>query len=83
MSKKKKVLLCCLAAVLVIAAVAGVIVYSQLPHALNYPIDKIEPLEHQSVNVVSQDTDTVTLQKNDDGAFRILMFTDQHLDGKN
>lgn len=83
MSKKKKVLLCCLAALLVIAAVAGVIVYSQLPHALNYPIDKIEPLEHQSVNLVSQDTDTVTLQKQDGGAFRILMFTDQHLDGKN
>ena len=83
MSKKKKIILCCLAALVVIAAVAAVIVYSKLPHALNYPIDKIEPCEHQTVSVVSQDTDTVTLQKNDDGAFRILMFTDQHLNGDN
>ena len=43
MSKKKKIILCCLAALVVIAAVAAVIVYSKLPHALNYPIDKIEP----------------------------------------
>lgn len=83
MSKKKKVLLCCLAAALVVAAVAAVIVYSKLPHALNYPIDKIEPCEHQTVNVVSEDTDVITLQKSDAGAFRILMFTDQHLDGNN
>lgn len=83
MTKKKKILLCCLAAVLVIAAVAGVIVYSKLPHALNYPIDKIEPSEHQTVNLVSQDTDTVTLQKEDAGAFKVMMFTDQHLDGDN
>ena len=83
MEKKKIILLCCLAAVLIVAAVAAVIVYSKLPHALNYPIDGIAPCEHQTVSVVAEDTDSVTLQKNDGGAFRILMFTDQHLDGNN
>ena len=83
MSKKKKIALCCVAAVVVILIVAAIIVYSKLPHALNYPIDKIEPCEHQTVSLVSADTDAVTLQKNDDGAFRILMFTDQHLNGDN
>ncbi len=83
MSKKKKILLCCLAAVLVIAAVAGAIVYSKLPHALNYPIDKIEPVGKNNVVLVSEDTDTVTLQKQDAGPFKVLMFTDQHMDGDN
>ena len=83
MTKKKKILLCCLAAVLVVLAVAGAIVCSKLPHALNYPIDKIEPLEHGTVSVISEDEETVTLQKGDAGAFRVLMFTDQHLDGNN
>ena len=83
MSKKKKVLLCCLAAVLVIAAVAGGIVWSKLPHALNYPIDKIEPLGKTNVTLVSEDADTVTLQKQDGGPFKVMMFTDQHLDGNN
>ena len=83
MTKKKKILLCCLAVVLVLLVVAGAIVYAKLPHALNYPIEKIEPIEHQTLSVVSESDDTVTLQKNDAGAFKVLMFTDQHLDGNN
>jgi len=83
MTKKKKILLCCLAALLVILLVAGVIVYQKIPHALNYPIDKLEPIAHQSVSVVSEGDDMIMLQKKDDGAFRIMMFTDQHLDGNN
>lgn len=83
MTKKKKILLGCLAAVLVVLVVGGAIAYSKLPHALNYPIDKIEPMEHQTVSVVSEGDDLVTLQKNDAGAFKVLMFTDQHLDGNN
>ena len=83
MTKKKKILLCCLAAVLVAAAVAGVIVCSKLPRALNYPIKEIKPVEHGTVAIVSESDDTVTLQKGDAGAFRVLMFTDQHLDGNN
>lgn len=68
MTKKKKILLCCLAAVLVAAAVAGVIVCSKLPRALNYPIKEIKPVEHGTVAIVSESDDTVTLQKGDAGA---------------
>lgn len=81
--KKKKIILIIIAAIVVVAAVAAVIVCSKLPHALNYPIDEIEPSKAQNVSVVSSDNDEVVIQKNDGGNFRIVMFTDMHLDGNN
>lgn len=83
MKKKTKILSCVLCAAVVLLAVAGVIVCSKLPRALNYPIKEIKPIEHGSVSIVAEGDDMVTLQKGDAGAFRVLMFTDQHLDGNN
>ena len=82
MKKKKivKIVLCCL---LVILIAGGAVAYSQLPHPLNYKIEDIEPLSPNTVSIVSGDDDSVTLKKNDGGPFRILFFTDMHLDGKN
>jgi len=83
MKKKTKILLCVLCAAVVLLAVAGVIVCSKLPRALNYPIQEIKPVEHGTVAIVAEGDDMVTLQKGDAGAFKVLMFTDQHLDGNN
>ena len=83
MTKKKIVVLCCCAVLLIVLVVAAIIVLKKLPMPLNYPIDGIEAVDHQTVSVVAEDADTVLLQKGDAGAFKVLMFTDQHLDGKN
>ena len=85
MTKKTIIILCC-AALVIVLAVAAVIVASKLPMPLNYPIGEIESAHPggQTVSITAEDTDTVTLQKNDASPFfKILMFTDQHLDGKN
>ena len=81
--KKKKIALIVIAVFLVIVIVAAAIVIPKLPHALNYPIKDIEPAGGAEIDRVSKDTDTVTLRKNDNGAFKVAMFTDMHLDGKN
>ncbi len=83
--KKNIILLCCAALVLVVLVVAAVVVLKKLPMPLNYPIDEIESAhsEGQTVSVIEDGPDSVTLQKTVPGAFKVLMFTDMHLDGKN
>lgn len=54
-----------------------------LPLPLDYPVCLVKEAEAGAVAIVSQSEDSVTLQKNDDGAFKVLLYTDQHLDGKN
>ncbi len=81
--KKKKIIKIILCVLLVILIAGGAIAYSQLPHPLNYKIKDIQPLGHDTVSIVSEDTDSVTIKKNDGGPFRIICFTDMHLDGKN
>ena len=86
MTKKKKIIvLCCAAAVLVLLIVAAVILLNKLPMPLNYPIDGIEAVNGgaQTVGVASETEDSVTLKKTTDAPFKVLMFTDMHLDGKN
>ncbi len=79
MKKAVKIVICAVLAVLI---AAGCITYALLPHRLNYDIDSITPVG-SDVNISKQDDDSVTLRKNSDGDFKILMFTDMHLDGKN
>ena len=83
MKKKTIILLCCVFAALIIAGV--IITLAVLPMPLNYPIDKIEPVNGgaKTVGVTAEDDDSVTLQKTTDSPFKVLMFTDMHLDGKN
>ena len=79
MKKKLVIILCVVLAVLIAGGAVG---YSFLPHPLNYKIRSIRPVG-SSVTVVSSDADSVTIRKEGGGDFKILMFTDMHLDGKN
>lgn len=68
---------------LVLAAALGVggcfvAVYLQ---GLSYDIDSIEKVG-TVVEVVGESEDSVTIKKNDDSDFKVLMFTDTHLNGK-
>ena len=77
----KKKVLTIVAIVLVVALVAGgITAYCVLPHSLNYDIKSIESVGTE-VEIVNKDVDSVTVKK--DGEFKVLMFTDTHLDGKN
>ena len=51
------------------------------PQPLDYDIDSIQSVG-SSVSVVEQGKDSVTIKKSG-GDFKVLMFTDMHLDGKN
>ena len=78
---KKKALII-VAVVLAVLVVAGVIVYkTALPQPLSYDIDSIQSVG-SSVEIVDETDDEVTIKKSGDG-FKVLMFTDLHLDGKN
>lgn len=79
MKKRNKIVLCVLLAVLIAGGAAA---YAFLPHSLNFDIKGIESIG-SSVEVVSTEEDSVTIQKSETGDFRVLLFTDMHLDGKN
>ena len=79
MKKRVLIILCAVLAVLIAGGAVG---YSFLPHPLNYDIRGISSVG-SSVEVLDDSVDSVTVRKNGEGAFKILMFTDMHLDGKN
>ncbi|MBQ5969158.1 MAG: metallophosphoesterase [Clostridia bacterium] len=54
-----------------------------IPLPLDYPICLICATEDRGMTVTAEDTDSVTLQKQTAGTFKVLFYTDQHLDGKN
>ena len=78
MKKKLIIVLCAVLAVLISGGAVG---YGFLPHPLNYKIKAIEPVG--SSLTVTESEDAVTVRKAGNGDFKILMFTDMHLDGKN
>ncbi len=78
--KKTAVIVVCAALAVLIAG--GAVGWSFLPHPLNYPINKIAPVG-SGVSVIGDDVDEVTIKKDAPGDFKVLMFTDMHLDGKN
>ena len=81
MKKKGLIILCVVLAVLI---AGGGVSYSFLPHPLSYPIRSLTPLGVESSVMIKEEAeDSVTLQKTDPGAFKVLYFTDMHLDGKN
>ncbi len=79
MKKKAIIILCAVLAVLIAGGAVG---YSFLPHPLRYKIRSIEPVG-STVTVLGETADSVTIRKEGDGEFKVLMFTDMHLDGKN
>ena len=79
MKKKFWIVLC---AVLAVLLAGGGVAYGFLPHPLTYPIKSIQAVG-SSVSVAAESEDSVTLRAAKQGDFKILMFTDMHLDGKN
>ena len=79
MKKKLIIVLCVVLAVLIAGGAVG---YSFLPHPLNYKIKAIAPVGND-ITVVDSGEDSVRIQKRSEGDFKVLMFTDMHLDGKN
>ncbi len=58
----------------------GFILY-QSSKGISYDISSVEKIEND-VEIVKEDEDSVTLKKQGDGEFKVLMFTDTHLNGK-
>ena len=70
------------AVLLVVSVVvsAGFIIMKS-SQGISYDISTIETLV-TDVEIVSEGTDTVILKKSGDGEFKVLMFTDTHINGK-
>ncbi len=71
-----------LAAFIIIAAigVSGFAIYKS-SQGISYDFTTVEKLEND-IQIVEEDIDSVTIQKKGDGDFKVLMFTDTHLNGK-
>lgn len=71
-----------IAIVLVVAIVGtGVFVAFKCSQGISYDISSVKKSE-SNVEIISEDIDGVTIRKNSDDDFRVLMFTDTHLNGK-
>lgn len=69
-----------IAIALVVAIGAGAFLIYLIEEGLNYDIDSIEYVGN-NIEIVSEDTDSVTIKKNDDSEFKVMMFSDTHLNG--
>ena len=78
MKKSVKIILA-----LVLAAIigAGGFVIYKNSQGISYDISSVEKVQND-VEIVSETEDGVTIKKNSDGDFKVLMFTDTHLNGK-
>ncbi len=79
--KKKKVLIIIAVTLAVLIVGGAVTAYSLLSHPLSCDIDTIESIG-SDVEIVSEGDDFVSVRKKSGGDFRVLMFTDLHLDEK-
>ena len=71
-----------IAAILLVAVTgAGVFMLYKNSQGISYDISTVEKINND-VEIVKEDEDSVTLKKKGDGEFRVLMFTDTHLNGK-
>ena len=78
----KKVLKIILCVVLVALIAGGTVLAIKLPHPLNYDIKSIRSIG-STVKVVSKTEDCVTIQNTENRDFKVITFTDMHLDGNN
>lgn len=76
----KKAFKIIVAIILVIAIGAGSFLVYKINQGLNYDIASVESVG-TNVEIVSEDIDSVTIKKNDDSDFKVVMFTDTHLNG--
>lgn len=68
---------------LVLASVIGVGGFIVLKNSqgISYDISSVQQIKN-NVEIIKEDVDSVTLRKKTDGDFKVLMFTDTHLNGK-
>lgn len=76
----KKAVKIVVAVLLVVIIGFGGFVFFKSSQGISYDISTIEKLE-SDVEIVKEDVDSVTIKKNSDGDFKVLMFTDTHLKG--
>ena len=68
-------------ALLLVAAIGfGGFIFYQSSKGIGYDISSVEKMQ-SDVEIVSETEDSVTIKKNSDGDFKVLMFTDMHLKG--
>ena len=68
-------------AVLLVATIgAGGFVLYQSSKGISYDISSVEKIQ-SNIEIVSETEDSVTIKKNDNSEFKVLMFTDTHLKG--
>ena len=70
------------AIILVAALGAGIYVISFNNEGIHYDVDSVESIG-TTVEIVSEDMDSVTIKKTDGSDFKVVMFSDTHLNGKN
>lgn len=76
----KKALIIILAVVLAAAVGVGGFVVFKSTQGISYDIASAQRVG-SDVEIISEDDDSVTIKKNSDGDFRVLMFTDTHIKG--
>ena len=81
MKNKKTILKALIAVVLVIALGAGVYAISFIMSGIHYDVDSVESIG-TTVEIVSEDIDSITIKKSDYSNFKVVMFSDTHLNGK-
>ena len=69
-----------IAILLIAAIIAGGFVLYQSSKGISYDIASAEKMPND-IEIVSQTEDSVTIRKNSDGDFRVVMFTDTHIKG--
>ena len=69
-----------IALLLIAAIIAGGFVLYQSSKGISYDIASAEKMPND-IEIVSQTEDSVTIRKNSDGDFRVVMFTDTHIKG--
>ncbi len=68
-------------AILLVAIIgAGGFILYKSNQGLAYDISSLEKIQ-SNIEIVSETEDSVTIRKNDDGKFKVVMFTDTHLKG--
>lgn len=77
----KKALIIIVAVILTAAIGAGSFVFYKSSQGISYDISSVDAI-HNDVEFVKEDSDSVTIRKKTDGDFKVLMFTDTHLNGK-
>lgn len=71
-----------LSIIALVAVVGGfVFVAAEIMSGISYDVDSVESVG-SDLEVISEDIDSVTVKKNSDGDFKVVMFTDTHFNGK-